>query len=440
VNRIWQWHFGQPLVGTPGDFGLRSDAPTHPELLDYLAYSLYQEGDSLKQLHRLIVLSQTYRQSSADRTDALAIDPGNQLLWRYPAHRVAWEVVRDSLLAAAGQLEPSHGGPSISRAPDDVASVCRTIYLSTDRQDVSRLARYFDAASPDFSVVQRSRTGVAQQHLFFLNSPFVMHLAEELATQCGAAKLLAAHTDATAIEQFVQRLFQRALSREPGPDEQQVAMDYLAQELAQERAQQTSATRAATAWSYGYGEFDEASASLRKFTPLPHFNGEAYQGGHDYPDARLHYARLTRDGGHVGIDHAHAVVRRWTVPADGTICIQGALSYRPDQPNAGDGVRGFVLAGRQLVWSNLQVLDTASCDIQAARVAAGDTIDFVVDCRDHHTCDQFNWAPVITLTTAADTVVADAHADFSGPVQPALSAAAKLAHILLQTNERLFIE
>src|SRR5262249_50380401 len=107
VNRVWAHHFGSGIVRSPSDFGLRGDAPSHPELLDYLAVSLVENGWSLKKLHRQILLSATYRQSRADNPAARKIDPENQLVWRMNRQRLDVESLRDSLLAAAGQLDLS---------------------------------------------------------------------------------------------------------------------------------------------------------------------------------------------------------------------------------------------------------------------------------------------------------------------------------------------
>ena len=111
VNRIWQSHFGQGLVASSSDFGVMGDAPSHPELLDWLASELVASGWRLKPLHRLIVLSQTYQRSSAFEPEAAKVDPSDTLLWRWRQRRLDAEVVRDSILAVSGRLNPRMGGP-----------------------------------------------------------------------------------------------------------------------------------------------------------------------------------------------------------------------------------------------------------------------------------------------------------------------------------------
>src|SRR6185369_12531298 len=113
VNRVWLYHFGQGLVATPSDFGVRTEPPTHPALLDYLATRFVEEGWSIKSLHAMILLSNTYRQASTDRPEAMAADPENKLIWKCNRQRLDLESLRDSMLATAGQLDLKVGGPSI---------------------------------------------------------------------------------------------------------------------------------------------------------------------------------------------------------------------------------------------------------------------------------------------------------------------------------------
>src|SRR5205814_2001613 len=115
VNRVWGWHFGQPLVATPSDFGVRTAPPVQRELLDWLAVSFVENGWSVKQLHCLIVLSNTYRQSSDENAKAAAVDPDNQLVYRFNRHRLEFEAMRDTVLAVSGALELRAGG-----IPDDI--------------------------------------------------------------------------------------------------------------------------------------------------------------------------------------------------------------------------------------------------------------------------------------------------------------------------------
>ncbi|HLV79051.1 MAG TPA: PSD1 and planctomycete cytochrome C domain-containing protein [Chthonomonadaceae bacterium] len=188
VNRVWMFHFGAGLVRTPGDFGARGEPPTHPALLDWLAWRFMADGWSVKKLHRRVLLSSAYRQSSRSNPKGLAADPDNRLLWRQNRQRLDLEALRDSLLAVSGQLDTTMGGPSIelTSAP---FSDRRTVYGYIDRQNLQSLYRTFDFASPDTSTPLRHQTTVPQQALFMMNSPFVIEQARHLAARPEIARL-----------------------------------------------------------------------------------------------------------------------------------------------------------------------------------------------------------------------------------------------------------
>jgi hypothetical protein len=179
VNRVWLNHFGKGMVDTPSDFGVRTDPPSHPELLDYLAARFMEEGWSVKSLHKWIVLSKTYQLSSAENTQANEADPDNRLLARAPRRRLDFEAMRDSVLAAAGTLDPTMGGRAVDIVGDKNVRR-RTLYGFIDRQNLPSLFRTFDFASPDTTSPQRYQTTVPQQALFMLNSPFLLSQAKAL--------------------------------------------------------------------------------------------------------------------------------------------------------------------------------------------------------------------------------------------------------------------
>ena len=190
VNRVWMHHFGEPLVSTPSDFGTRSTPPSHPELLDYLAARLKDEGWSLKALHRLIVLSSTYQQSSFDRPDCRKVDPENRLLWHFlgsgsTSRRCATRC-SSSPAGSIGRM----GGRPVDVAGDP-RNRRRTVYGMVDRQSLPAMFRAFDFASPDQSAERRPRTTVPQQALYSMNAPFVIEQAKALAARpevAGAAR------------------------------------------------------------------------------------------------------------------------------------------------------------------------------------------------------------------------------------------------------------
>jgi hypothetical protein len=221
VNRVWLHHFGAGLVRTPSDFGLRSEPPTHPELLDWLAATFVEDGWSLKKLHRQILLSQTYQQQSVDRREGKSVDPENLLLWKMNRRRLDFEALRDSLLAVAGRLERKVGGPPV-RDIMSPAATRRTVYGYLDRQNLPGLYRTFDFPSPDASSPQRDTTTVAPQALFLMNSPFVIECARNLARRSE----LAAEKDLAC---KVARLYRLLYGRRPTSEEMAVALDYVSE-------------------------------------------------------------------------------------------------------------------------------------------------------------------------------------------------------------------
>ncbi len=179
VNRVWLHHFGEGLVNTPGDFGVRTEAPLHRELLDFLAATFMEDGWSTKKLHRLILLSATYQQSSEVNAKTLEADPDNRYFSRMNRRRLDFEAMRDTLLAVSGKLDLQSGGVPVDIVTEPFATR-RTVYGLIDRQNLPGMFRTFDFANPDVSNQGRFATTVPQQALFMLNSPFVIEQARAL--------------------------------------------------------------------------------------------------------------------------------------------------------------------------------------------------------------------------------------------------------------------
>jgi hypothetical protein len=221
VNRIWQYHFGEGLVRTPNDFGARGERPTNPALLDYLAARFIESGWSVKAMHRLIMLSSVYQQSS--RTDAAGLvrDADNRLFGRANRRRLEAEAIRDSLLAVAGILIDKPGGPPFA----DLAVPRRTLYLQSARTgaNTSDFGRLFDRADPGSIIAQRGQSATAPQALFFLNDKFVTTIARELATRVVRE---APQSD----EARIRFLYTLVLGRPPTLVERDVGMELLSAE------------------------------------------------------------------------------------------------------------------------------------------------------------------------------------------------------------------
>ncbi|MCO6456260.1 MAG: PSD1 domain-containing protein [Pirellulaceae bacterium] len=216
VNRVWTWHFGRGLVTTPSDFGAQGARPSHPELLDDLAERFIGQGWSLKWLHREIMLSSAYQQSSADDPRRSAVDPENRWLWRMNRRRLELEPWRDAILAACGQLDGRMGGPADEL---DGSAARRTVYARVHRHELHPLLQLYDFPPPAAHSPARSATTTPLQQLFVLNSPFFRQRSRSL-----AAAILA---EQDGLERRVERLHERLFQRSPIAAELELAREFL---------------------------------------------------------------------------------------------------------------------------------------------------------------------------------------------------------------------
>ncbi|MCA8989285.1 MAG: DUF1553 domain-containing protein, partial [Planctomycetaceae bacterium] len=236
VNRLWHYHFGAGIVRTPNDFGFNGSRPTHPELLDFLARYLVDHNWSLKAVHRLIVTSETYQQSSAPNAEGMKADAGNQWLWRYAPQRLEAEVIRDSMLRVTGTLNPQMGGPSYRNFDTYVHNSQfyemqdktgpeyhrRTIYRMWIRSGRNRFLDAFDCPDPSTTTPARAVTTTPTQSLSLLNNSFVLRMSDELTEKITGAGHQTPDTQVTAAYQL---LFQR----DPYPEEQRIAEPFVRQ-------------------------------------------------------------------------------------------------------------------------------------------------------------------------------------------------------------------
>ena len=228
VNRIWQWHFGEALVRTPNNWGKTGEAPTHPELLDYLAARFIESGWSIKSMHRLLLLSNVYQQGSRASKAAAAADPANRLWSRFSRTRMSVEQIRDSLLALGGHLDLTVGGNPLPSVPSTAARRTvdpdsfprRTLYVPVRRGSIPAILNTFDYGDATTASEGRPRTNVAPQALFMLNSRFVLEQAQGFA---GALLQQAALTDTERIRQA----YRMALTRDPDAAETDNALTYI---------------------------------------------------------------------------------------------------------------------------------------------------------------------------------------------------------------------
>jgi len=392
ANRIWLHHFGRGLVESPGDFGFLGTRPTHPELLDYLASELPRSGWSLKRMHKLLMLSTTYRQASR-RAGTVNSDTDSGLYSRFHVQRLDAEVLRDRILVASGQLHRSLFGQPVAIEEDFVGQVIvkdeqprRSIYLQVRRSKPVSFLTTFDAPVMTVNCEKRSSSTGAQQSLMLMNSDFIWK-------QAG--------------------LFAQRIRKETPAD--------FAQEVAQPL--EGPFARQAEVWQFGYGSLAEDSKRVAQFTRLPHFTGTSWQGGTALPDPRIGWAILHAAGGHAGNDAAHAVIRRWVAPRAGALTVTGKLKH--GSPN-GDGVRGRLVSSRHGLLGEWTAKNGESAsDAKGTEVQPEDTIDFVVDCQGDVNSDSFEWNVDLKLLTSAGTSPAEtltwnSAKDFRGPAGASL--------------------
>lgn len=428
VNRLWQHHFGDGIVRTASDFGIRAPPPLHPELLDWLATELIASGWSTKHIQRLIVSSRVYRQGSLvdspESKRAMQRDPDNRWMWRFPPRRLRLEELRDSLLKVSGDLDERPASKSEEMFGPKDTNFRRTIYGLVDRQFLSSTLRMFDFANPDLHIARRSETQIPQQSLFMMNHAFMAWRARSLIEHLSLSR-------DNLDSQNIEKVFEAVLQRAPSELELQNCKSFL------DRVPSTVASGPSVqsvAWSYGYGEIDVAQGKLKNFQSLPYFASNAWQGGPNYPDKSLGWVQLTASGGHPGNDLKHASIRRWKADRAMTIAIRSVANHEPD---VGDGIRCWILSSRQGVLSTVNIrASKKEMNVETLDVQAGETIDFVVDILEGLNSDQYIWSPEIR----SEDRFWNASKDFVGPMQPALKPLELLAQALMMSNEVAFID
>jgi len=234
VNRLWHHHFGRGIVGTPSDFGVMGERPTHKELLDYLATYFMENNWSLKKVHRLMVTSAAYRQDSAFSEAAAKVDPDNKYLWRFQRRRLEGEAVRDSMLSVSGALNAKMGGPGVfpplppglttrggwKMSEDPSESNRRSVYIFVRRNTRYPLLEAFDMPDTHESCARRAQTTTASQSLDLLNSDVILGWSRDFAARV-------ANDGGLSADAQVDRAFRLAYSRPASEGERKISRDFL---------------------------------------------------------------------------------------------------------------------------------------------------------------------------------------------------------------------
>lgn len=365
VNRFWMHHFGRGFVDTPTDFGKLGTLPTNPALLDWLADEFMTQGWSLKKFHRLILTSTAYRQGTQRDSQRDALDQDNRFVSRKSLWRLEAETLRDRILATTGQLDRTQFGPPGAIQEDETGQVMfgasnlrRSVYVQQRRSQPVAMLQAFDAPVMETNCERRPSSTVATQSLMLMNNEFLLDAGLKLAQRVTQEPMTDIPADLTA-----------AVTAWPTPR--------------------------APLWQFGYGSFDEEKQRTGAFTALPHWNGSHWQGGAQLPDASIGWILLTANGGHTGDNPGHAAIRRWTAPAAGRVRFIGQISH---SSASGDGVRGRVVASQTgLAGEWIASNGAAETKAEGIVVMAGDTLDFITDCRADTNADSFAWTVEITL-------------------------------------------
>ncbi|HEX4945783.1 MAG TPA: PSD1 and planctomycete cytochrome C domain-containing protein [Blastocatellia bacterium] len=457
VNRVWARHFGQGLVRTPSDFGTRGDTPTHPELLDYLASDFVANGWSIKKLHRTLMLSRAYQQSSSYTPQSAinnpqSLDPENKWLWRMNRRRLDFEELRDALLATSGKLDRTMGGlPASAMAWPYLQR--RTIYAFIDRALVPNDFRVFDFASPDAHSPQRYLTTVPQQALLLMNSPFVIKQAKALLQRPEIAAVQNARLRIT-------KLYRLLYGRAPSAEEIALGLKFISTTESTEnteRTQKASATFANPSilqsairnpqsakcddWQYGQGEYDDKAERVKTFKPFAWFLEGEWRNTPIPGDPRESVAWLNSKGGFTYEGKAKVLTRRWTAPFDGKVAISGTLEQTFENGcRKCEGVQGIIVSSRTGKAGNWIAVPTKTeTSVKEIVVQRGDTLDFIADASKGGGGNSFKWDVTIKRLDGSSEDW-NSSRDFRNPAVNVMSAWERYAQTLFAAAEFLILD
>ena len=336
VNRVWQYHFGRGLAVNASDFGKLGEAPSHPELLDWLACWFVENGWSLKKLHRLILTSATYRQSTINpiAEKARIKDPENILLWRGNTHRLDAEQIRDAFLMASGELKSMEGGPG-----QDAKSSVRSIFTKVIRNTRDPVLDVFDAPEGFTSTSLRNTTTTPTQSLLMINSKWTIERARAFASRLRGA-------GSTSIDEIISSAYRIAYGRVPSPHERDSARAFVEHQAAMFAARKPSAVTAPFAWEkmpfrdgraalFTPGGQDRLTIAEPGAMPTSDFTIEAFINIRSiYEDARVRTIVASGDGlrGHPGWSIGVTGKTSRHKPQTLVLLLSGDQPWKPEDP------------------------------------------------------------------------------------------------------------
>ncbi|HYE74304.1 MAG TPA: DUF1553 domain-containing protein, partial [Blastocatellia bacterium] len=429
VNRIWQQHFGNGLVRTPSDFGTRGEKPTHPELLDYLAQNFVANNWSIKSIHRMIMLSRAYQQSSIDNPTARNVDPENKLLWRMNRRRLDVEELRDSLLLVSNKLERQMFGLPVS-AQAWPYTYRRTIYSFIDRALVPNDFRVFDFPDPNAHAASRALTTGPQQALLMLNSPFVIEQAKAVMQRPEIISIKDAR-------ERIIKLYQLIYGREPSADEITLGAKFIVtQSKSESHTSDAHQSGKDDDWQYGEGEYDDKADRVISFKPLGYYINGMWRDSPMPGDPRATTASLTSKGGSLGDNKANSAIRRWVAPFDGKVSISGLLEHSFENAcRKCNGVYARVVSNRSGTAGKWEIFQSkVETPVTTIEVKRGDLLDFVAEAGKNTAGGEFKWAVTIKRIDGTSDEW-DSVRDFREPSAGALNAWDRYVQTLLAASE-----
>jgi hypothetical protein len=372
VNRVWAWHFGAPLA-EPGDFGMQTPRPELLELLDTLAVSFQEKGQSLKELHRLLLTSKAFRLSAEGSAANDAIDQANTKFWKWNRRRLDFEAMRDRVLATSGVLDTSRTGGRSVNLDNASSDVRRSIYAFVDRYALPGTFVSFDLPHPDHHSPKRVETTVPQQALYFLNGPLVIRQAERVANDAAFKAL----TDGGARARWI---YQKLFRRSPTEEEIRAVQDWIASLDPADYAPKLG----------GYWEVRHApdtGGPSEDLSAFPMFADGVWKTGPDVWQAPIRWLNVGAGGGHASAHHA--MVLRWRATGAGQVRLTGHLK----RTQKGGDILAWRIDGKGKPLAEAKLSPEASADIAGTwvDVKPGDTMDFVLRAPDGDSCGNVNW-------------------------------------------------
>lgn len=364
VNRIWGWHFGEALADA-ADFGPQQAEPVLRPLLDWLAHRFDEKGGSIKEMHRLLLTSQSFRLEPEGAIENNSIDEANTLFWKWNRHRVDFESMRDRLLASSGALNTGVIGGRSVVLDTDKADSRRSLYAFVDRYALPGTFVSFDLPHPDHHAPRRSETTVPQQALYFLNGPLVTRQAEKMVS---GPEFKQQQDMASKVRWIYNRIFKR----DPSNAEVNDAVDWV-----NSTSPEDYLPRLGGVWEIRHTQ-DTDSFPLGELLPFPLYENKVWKTGSELSKAPIPYLSAGPTSGHPA--KGHVLVIRWKATGSGQVKMTGKLG-RGNKPDQGAPLTYHLIGndterlgeGKIMPGLRDQNLESAWMDVKA-----GDTVDFAI--------------------------------------------------------------